>query len=60
MEGDGELHTPAAFPQERAPGTQWMGGWVVSRADPDCGEEKESLSLAGIEKCLSLRGKNID
>jgi hypothetical protein len=29
MEVSGQLHSPAALPRERAPGTHWIGGWVV-------------------------------
>jgi hypothetical protein len=33
MEVSGQLHTTAALPpRERAPGTHWIGGWVVPRA----------------------------
>jgi hypothetical protein len=33
MEVSGQLHAPAALPpRERAPGTQWIGGWVGPRA----------------------------
>jgi hypothetical protein len=29
----GQLHAPAAVPhRERAPGTQWIGGWMGPRA----------------------------
>jgi hypothetical protein len=32
MEVSGQLHAPAALsPRERAPGTHWVGGWVISR-----------------------------
>jgi hypothetical protein len=32
----GQLHAPAALPPgERAPGTNWIGGWVDLRASPD-------------------------
>jgi hypothetical protein len=32
MEVNGELHAPAAYPRERAPGTHWIGGRVGPRA----------------------------
>jgi hypothetical protein len=32
MEVSGQLHAPASLPQERAPGTHWIGGWVDPRA----------------------------
>jgi hypothetical protein len=33
MEVSGQLHAPAALlPMERAPGTNWIGGWVGPRA----------------------------
>jgi hypothetical protein len=33
LDGDGQLHAPAALPpRERAPGTHWIGGWVGPRA----------------------------
>jgi hypothetical protein len=28
MEMNGQLHATAALLRERAPGTQWIGGWV--------------------------------
>jgi hypothetical protein len=35
MEMSGQLHAPAALPQERTPGTNWIGGWVGPRAALD-------------------------
>jgi hypothetical protein len=36
MEVSGQLHGPAALPsRERAPDTDWIGGWVGPRASPD-------------------------
>jgi hypothetical protein len=32
MEVSGQLHAPAALPPGRAPGTNWIGGWVGPRA----------------------------
>jgi hypothetical protein len=32
MEVSGQLHDPAALPQERAPSTHWIGRWVGPRA----------------------------
>jgi hypothetical protein len=34
--GCGQLHAPAALPpEERTPGTHWIGGWVNPKAGPD-------------------------
>jgi hypothetical protein len=30
MEVSIQLHAPTALPPMRAPGTHWIGGWVVS------------------------------
>jgi hypothetical protein len=36
-------------PEERAPGTDWIGGSVNSRADLDDVENRKFLTLAGLE-----------
>jgi len=42
MEVSGQLHVPAALPhRERAPGTQWIGGWVDICRSGRGGEEKK-------------------
>jgi hypothetical protein len=39
----GQHHVPAAlYPEERTPGTHWIGGWVGPRAGLDIGARKES------------------
>jgi hypothetical protein len=35
MQVSGQLHTPAALPSGRSPGTHWIGGWVGPRAGLD-------------------------
>jgi hypothetical protein len=35
LEVGGQLHAPVALPQERAPGTHWIGGLVDPRAGLD-------------------------
>jgi hypothetical protein len=35
--------------RERAPATNWMGGWVGLRVGLDAMEKKKMLPLAGIE-----------
>jgi hypothetical protein len=39
MEVSGQIHAPAVLPppptRERAPGTNWIGGWVGPRANLD-------------------------
>jgi hypothetical protein len=45
-----QLHAPAAlYPGERAPGTQWRGGWVDPRAGLDDVEKRKFLTLPGLE-----------
>jgi hypothetical protein len=45
-----QLHAPAALPPgERAPGTNWIGGWVGPRAGLDNMEERKFLTLQGLE-----------
>jgi hypothetical protein len=36
-------------PGERAPGTQWIGGWMGPRADMDDVENRKFLTLPGLE-----------
>jgi hypothetical protein len=36
-------------PGERAPGTQWIGGWVDPRAGLDNVEKRKFLTLMGLE-----------
>jgi hypothetical protein len=36
-------------PGERAPGTQWIGGWVDPRAGLDDLQKRKSLTLRGLE-----------
>jgi hypothetical protein len=37
------------YPEERAPGTHWIRGWVGSRAGLDTVEKRRYLALPGIE-----------
>jgi hypothetical protein len=55
MEVSGQLHALAALfpptPEERAPGTHWISGWVIPRADLDDMEKLKLLTLpTGIEQ----------
>jgi hypothetical protein len=46
VEVSGELHGPAALsPRERAPGTHWIGGWIVPRAGLDAVSKRKIPSL---------------
>jgi hypothetical protein len=46
----GQLHSPVALPPgERAPGTDWIGGWVDPRASLDDLEKRKFLTLPGLE-----------
>jgi hypothetical protein len=47
MEVSGELHVPGRFtPEERIPGTHWIGGWKGATAGLGAGVQKgKSLSL---------------
>jgi hypothetical protein len=36
-------------PGERAPGTHWIGGWVVPRASLDDVEKRKFMILPGLE-----------
>jgi hypothetical protein len=41
---------PGRFtPEERAPGTHWIGGWVGPRAGLDEVEKRKFLTLQGLE-----------
>jgi hypothetical protein len=41
---------PGRFtPEERIPGTHWMGGWVGSRAGMNDVEKRKLLTLPGFE-----------
>jgi hypothetical protein len=49
-EGEWLLSRPGRFtPKERAPGTQWIGGWVDLRSGLEAMEGDESLALPRIE-----------
>jgi hypothetical protein len=56
--------TPGRFtPEERAPGTHWIGGWVGPRAGLDDVEKRKFLSLPGLELrplCLPARSQLLD
>jgi hypothetical protein len=44
MEMSGQLHASATLPpEERAPGTHWIGGWVGPRARLAAVEERKIL-----------------
>jgi hypothetical protein len=46
----GQLDAQAALlPEEIAPGTYWMGGWVGPRANPDEMAERKFFTLPGLE-----------
>jgi len=47
MEVIGQLHDPAALPQEKDPGTYWIGGWVSPRAGLDAVVKKQFPAPAG-------------
>jgi hypothetical protein len=50
MEVSGQLHAPAALPpEERASGTNWIGGWVVPRASLDAVEKNLALPVIEVE-----------
>jgi hypothetical protein len=51
LDGDGQLHTPAALPPgQGAPDTYWIGGLVGPRAGSGlCSEENNLLALPGVE-----------
>jgi hypothetical protein len=37
------------IPGDRAPGTNWLGGWVDPRADLDDMKKRKFLTLPGLE-----------
>jgi hypothetical protein len=43
------LHAPAALPLERAPGTDWIEGWVHLTAPLHDTEKWKSFCLLGLE-----------
>jgi hypothetical protein len=48
--GEWSASHPCHFtPRERAPGTQWTGGWVGPRASLDDMEKRKFLTLQGLE-----------
>jgi hypothetical protein len=46
---NGQLHAPAVFPGEKAPGNHWVVGWVGPRAGLDDVEKRKFLTLRGLE-----------
>jgi len=38
---DGELHSPAAYPRGKVPGTHWIGGWLCLTAGLDAVEKRK-------------------
>jgi hypothetical protein len=54
--GEWSASHPCRFtPEERAPGTHWIGGWVGPRAGLDDVEKRKFLTLPGLE--LRLLGR---
>ena len=53
MEVSGQLHTPAALPKEKSPGTHWKGGSVGPRIGLEDEEEVDLLLRKGINKLFS-------
>jgi hypothetical protein len=48
--GEWSASHPGRFtPEERASGTQWIGGWVDPRAGLDDVEKRKFLTLLGLE-----------
>jgi hypothetical protein len=48
--GEWSASRPGRFtPEERAPGTQWIGGWVGPRAGLDDMEKRKFLTLSRLE-----------
>jgi hypothetical protein len=48
--GEWSASLPGRFtPRERAPDTQWIGGWVGPRVGQDDVEKKKFLTLPGLE-----------
>jgi hypothetical protein len=49
---EGEWSAPRSgrfTPEERAPGTHWIGGWVGPRAGLDDTEKRKFLTLPGLD-----------
>jgi hypothetical protein len=50
VEGERSTSRPGRFtPEERAPGTHWIRGWVDLRAGLDNLEKRKFLTLPGLE-----------
>jgi hypothetical protein len=49
LEVSDQIHAPAAWPRERAPGTHCIGGWVNTRAGLDDMENWKFLPPPGLE-----------
>jgi hypothetical protein len=50
VRGEWSTSHPGRFaPGERAPGTNWTGGWVDLRAGMDDLEKRKFLTLTGLE-----------
>jgi hypothetical protein len=50
IKGESSASHPGRFtPEERAPGTHWIGSWVGPRAGLDDVEERKLLTLPGLE-----------
>jgi hypothetical protein len=48
--GEWSSSRPGRFtPEERAPGTHWIGGWMDPRAGLDDVEKRKFLTLPGLE-----------
>jgi hypothetical protein len=48
--GEWSASRPGLFtPEERTPGTHWIGGWVDPRIGLDDMEEREFLTLQGLD-----------
>jgi hypothetical protein len=56
VEGQWSASRPGRFtPEEKAPGTHWIGGWVAPRAGVDDVERRKFLPLPGLQ--LRLLGR---
>jgi hypothetical protein len=49
MKVSGELHAPVALPQEKAPGTHWIGGWVGASVVLDAVEKRKIPRLPAVK-----------
>jgi hypothetical protein len=48
--GEWSTSRPGCFtPEERAPGTHWIGGWVSPKASLNDVEKRKFLTLPGLE-----------